>query len=559
MRRFLIGIILLASLTSSQASVITVGQQGCDFYRIEAAIDSAGPGDIIEVHSGEYSVNLNITTSFLVLRGVDTGEGRPVLRAGSSTADIEERGTGITEMVVKSGGTAIAIRELGCTVEGFDITGVTWPVPYGSGEHNDLIGDAAIRVYSDLNTISNNTFYGNDLTAIGLWNCSNNKILNNTIKDIPYGYAINLYNSHSNEIEGNQLIHNDWGIEMQRSDSNIVKENEIRESINDAINAMKCNYSIISDNIMVGSGQESEFEGNGNGLSLVGSVSLIANNVIMSNRGHGIYIQSLLWDNYPADESYDNLIDRNKIRYNGKDGIRLEKSWNNYLLENNITANHGDGMRFVSSHNNTVESNNISKNEHGIYLDQCNYTKIANSTIIEEAKSGILLWLCKEASIEKNSLQGNLRGILLEESCTGNVLAANNISNSTEGINISGRCYDNTVVSNKISSCQIGIALAQAERNSLKANEIFQNQRGLVIDSLSGNNAVYENSLSSNGETVWDEGNNLWDDAAKGNYYGHVDCRDSNGDGICDSPYSVAGGSNVDRYPLATWVSRPEA
>ncbi len=170
--RLLIGMILVASITISQASVITVGLQGCDFYRIEAAIDSAGPGDIIEVESGEYDVNLNITVPLLILRGKDTGEGRPVLRAGSSTADIEEHGIGMTEMIVKSGGTAIALREFGCVVDGFDITGVIWPLPYGSGEHNDLIGNAAIRVYSDGNTIANNTFYGSDLTAIGLWNCS---------------------------------------------------------------------------------------------------------------------------------------------------------------------------------------------------------------------------------------------------------------------------------------------------------------------------------------------------------------------------------------------------
>ena len=87
----LIGMILIASIASSQATVITVGQQGCDFYRIEAALDTAGPGDTIEVQSGEYYVNLNITTPLLTLRGKDTGNGRPVLRAGSSTADIEER------------------------------------------------------------------------------------------------------------------------------------------------------------------------------------------------------------------------------------------------------------------------------------------------------------------------------------------------------------------------------------------------------------------------------------------------------------------------------------
>lgn len=491
MSRFLIGIILIATLTTSHASVITVGQQGCDFYRIEAAIDSAGPGDIIEVQSGEYYVDLNITIPFLTLRGKDTGNGRPVLRAGSSTADIEQSGSGMTEMAVKSGGTAIALREFGCVVDGFDITGITWPAPYDSGEHNDLIGNAGIRVYSDGNTISNNTFYGSDLTGIGLWNCSNNRIINNTIKDIPFGYGVELYNSHGNTIESNLLLHNDWGIEMQRSDSNTIEANEITDSINDAIRAVKCNYSIISGNTITGSGWESDYEGNGNGIYLTGSMGGITGNLISSNRGHGIYIESIFWNNYPADESYDNFIYGNKIRSNGKDGICLVKSWQNSLWNNNITANHGDGISFDFSHNNTAESNNISKNQHGILLHQSNYTKIANSTIMDEAKCGILL----------------------EQSCTGNALAANIVSNSTQGINITGGSYAN---------------------------------------------AVFANNLTGNTQPAWDGGANSWDKEGRGNYYGHPDCSDLDGNGICDSAYPIAGGSSVDRYPLASWTKMPE-
>ncbi len=483
----LIAMIMFVSIASSQASVITVGQQGCDFYRIEAAIDSAGPGDIIEVQSGEYYVNLNITVPLLNLHGKDTGEGRPVLRAGSSTADIEERGTGLTEMVVKSGGTAIAIREFGCVVDGFDITGVTWPIPHGSGEHNDLIGNAAIRVYSDGNTISNNTFYGSDLTAIGLWNCSNNKIINNTIKDIPFGYGVELYNSHGNSIEGNLLHHNDWGIEMQRSDSNTVEGNEITDSINDAVRAIKCNFSIISGNTITGSGWDSEYEGNGNGIYLVGSMALISDNIILFNRVNGIYVESIFWNNYPADESYDNFIFRNKIRDNGKDGIALLKSWQNSLWENNITSNQGDGISFALSHNNTIESNNISENRHGIFLHQSNYTKIANSTIVDEVKSGIIL----------------------DQFCTGNVLTANTVINNTEGINISSGSFGN---------------------------------------------AIFGNNITLNVQSVWDGGSNSWDREGRGNYYGQTDCRDQDGDGICDSPYLIAGGSSVDHRPLVRWT-----
>jgi len=312
-------ILLIAFCSLSQAATITVGEKGCDFYRIEAALDSANPDDVIEVHSGEYWVNLNITTPFLTLRGNDTGGGTPVLRAGSSTAEIERTSPGLTEMVEMSGGTAVAIRADFVTVESFVIAGVTWPIPYDTGEHRDAIGHAGIKVYSDFNKIANNTFVGNDLTAIGLMNASNNQIIGNTIKDVSFGYAMNLYNSHANNIEKNTIVQNDWGIELQRSDSNTITENEICESANDGIWAVNSNYTMITENIISRNGIESKYEGNGKGISLVGSEGLIANNVISFNRDHGIYIQSIFWEycSEPpcgAEESYENLVIGNRSR-----------------------------------------------------------------------------------------------------------------------------------------------------------------------------------------------------------------------------------------------------
>ena len=100
-------------------------------------------------------------------------------------------------------------------------------------------------------------------------------------------------------------------------------------------------------------------------------------------------------------------------------------------------------------------------------------------------------------------------GILLEQSCTGNALAANMVSNSTQGINISGGSYAN---------------------------------------------AVFGNNLTGNSQPAWDEGANSWDKEGIGNFYGHPDCRDLDADGICDSAYPIAGGSGVDRFPLASWM-----
>lgn len=547
-------ILLIAFCSLSQAATITVGEKGCDFYRIEAALDSANPDDVIEVHSGEYWVNLNITTPFLTLRGNDTGGGTPVLRAGSSTAEIERTSPGLTEMVEMSGGTAVAIRADFVTVESFVITGVTWPIPYDTGEHRDAIGHAGIKVYSDFNKIANNTFVGNDLTAIGLMNASNNQIIGNTIKDVSFGYAMNLYNSHANNIEKNTIVQNDWGIELQRSDSNTITENEICESANDGIWAVNSNYTMITENIISRNGIESKYEGNGKGISLVGSEGLIANNVISFNRDHGIYIQSIFWEycSEPpcgAEESYENLVIGNRIQGNGRDGVRLEKTWRNNVIDNNITSNHGNGISFIQSHNNTADLNNVTRSDHGIFLDRSNYTKVNNNTIAEGEKTGILFWSTIGASAYNNTILDSPVGVSVEESSSGLAITENRIRNATEGMNISGGSRENQVTGNNVSSSDVGVILVGATRNLITGNLIFDSILGIVADFASRGNSIYGNDLSGNGEAARDEGDNLWDDGSRGNYYGPGSCAD--GDGVCEGSRSIPGGKNVDRFPLA--------
>jgi parallel beta-helix repeat protein len=536
--------------------VITVGPKGCDFYRIEAALGAAEPGDVIEVHSGEYWANLNITMPFVVLRGNDTGGGMPVLRAGSSTADIENIAPGTSILEERTGGTAIAIRADFVTVEGFVITGVTWPKPYGTEEHNDLIGNAGIRVYSDFNKIANNTFTGNDLTAIGLWNCTNNQILGNTIKDVSFGYGIQLYNASMNTIEKNILNHNSWGIELQRSDTNTFNQNEIQESVNSGIRAVNCNFTTLTENIISRNGHESKYEGTGKGVSLVGSYGMIADNIISFNRDDGVYVESIIWEfcSQPpcgSEESYENLIIDNKIQGNGRDGIRLEKTWKNLIWKNNLTSNHGKGISFVQSHNNSAELNNINKSDYGVYLDRSNYTRISNNTVKEAERSGIYLWSCTGASADNNTLTDSPDGITIDEAGIKNALIGNRVSNSTDGINISGRSSENWIDRNVVISCETGVRLGDAIRNTVAGNEIADNLLGLALSAASSGNSVYGNNLSNNGEAARDEGDNRWDDEFKGNYYGSADCEDANNDGICDVPQPIPGGNNVDRYSLA--------
>ncbi len=549
-------IFILISSPPSLAATITVGEDGCDFYRIGPAVEAANVGDVVEVHSGEYLVNLNITTPFLTLRGNDTGGGMPVLRAGSPTADIESESGGLTEMVQMSGGTAVAIRADFVTVENFVITGATWPTPYDTGEHNDVIGHAGIKVYSDFNKIVNNTLEGNDLTAIGLINASNNQILGNTIKDVSFGYGITMYNSPENTIEGNSLIHNNWGISLQRSDSNIFRENEIRESVNDGIWAVNANFTFITGNIISRNGFESEFEGNGKGIHLVGSTGLIANNVISFNRDHGVYIQSIFWEycSEPpcgAEESSDNLVIGNRVEGNGRDGVRLEKTWKNNIIDNNITSNHGNGISFLQSHNNTADLNNVTRSDHGIFLDRSNYTKVNNNTISEGEKTGILFWSTIGASAYNNTIFDSPVGVSVEESSSGLAITENRIRNATEGMNISGGSRENQVTGNNVSSSDVGVILVGATRNLITGNLIFDSILGVFADFASIENSIYGNDLSGNGEAARDEGDNLWDDGSRGNLWGPDVCDDADGDGICEGPRTIPGGRNTDRFPLA--------
>jgi hypothetical protein len=85
--RVFTAIILLAALSLIALSIIELAtgstMQVLPGESLQDAINAAKPGDIIEVHSGTYDGPI-IMTKRLILRGLDTGNGMPVI--GSSIA-----------------------------------------------------------------------------------------------------------------------------------------------------------------------------------------------------------------------------------------------------------------------------------------------------------------------------------------------------------------------------------------------------------------------------------------------------------------------------------------
>ena len=71
-------IALLLLMGSAQGVTLIVCQKGCNHGSIQAAIDAANQGDIIEVQSGMYYEQINVNKD-VTLKGIDTGGGRPLI------------------------------------------------------------------------------------------------------------------------------------------------------------------------------------------------------------------------------------------------------------------------------------------------------------------------------------------------------------------------------------------------------------------------------------------------------------------------------------------------
>ena len=154
---------------------ITVCPVGCNYTNIQAAINASSPGGTILVYSGTYYENVNVNKQ-VILRGIDTGGGKPAVNAGGS-------------------GNAINITADGTILEGFNATNSkNWPY-------------AGIVVVSNSNTIRDNII-SNSNFGICLTSSSNNTVSANYISNNNNGIWLFFDSSKNNKIFHNNLINN---------------------------------------------------------------------------------------------------------------------------------------------------------------------------------------------------------------------------------------------------------------------------------------------------------------------------------------------------------------
>jgi parallel beta-helix repeat protein len=104
-----------------------------------------------------------------------------------------------------------------------------------------------------------------------------------------------------------------------------------------------------------------------------------------------------------------------------------------------------------------------------------------------------------------------------------------------------------------------------SDNNTISGNVAYKDNYGIYAGPTKGNR-IYQNDLIDNYISAFDEGSNIWglspdakgllmDSEVTGNHYSDFDnpaagCNDTSRDGICDRPYKIKGGSNVDFHPL---------
>jgi len=175
--------------------ISTVCLNGCNYTTIGAAIVAAEDDDVVEVGSGTYNENVVVDKS-ITLRGVNTGEGVPVVNALEN-------------------GSTVVLKADGIVLEGFFITNAG---PYPS---------AGIEVISDDNLISRNGVWNSDWVGIYLKGCTNTTILE-CISSNNGNDGILIFRAPGNFVVDNVVSNNgDDGIAILQSDDNRIDGNVV--------------------------------------------------------------------------------------------------------------------------------------------------------------------------------------------------------------------------------------------------------------------------------------------------------------------------------------------
>lgn len=359
--------------------------------------------------------------------------------------------------------------------------------PYIIENWQIVAGGVEIRNTDAHFIIQNVHAYGRGYAGIHLDNVKNGKILNNAIIN-DYTYGIFLYLSSNNLIENNLIKNSVEGIWLDYSWNSVLR-----------------------------------------------------GNIFLNNR-YSFGVQGWDLSHFYHDIDISNFIDGKPIHYivEGK----------HLTFDGSVTEVGYLGL--IACENIQVRNLNISNNKEGILLAWTSGSEISDSVFLNNDQ-GIKLFNSSNNSIIKNTTRNNSsEGIAFSGGSSNNLIENNLIRNNLGGgISFYRHSSNNVIVSNFIENNQYGIELIGSSYNSIVNNTVENNRRGIYLIFSSDGNSIYHNNLINNREMqAYDNGSNYWDNGSEGNYWSNYSGKDMNDDGMGDTPHTIPGDNNQDRYPL---------
>ncbi len=265
--------------------------------------------------------------------------------------------------------------------------------------------------------------------------------------------------------------------------------------------------------------------------------NLIEDNLISSSLENGILLWysggNILRNNVISENSYNfavfgggfpdfnNSIDTSNTVDDGK-AIHYLIGVEDRLIENDESIG---VLYIINGVNVTIQALNLTKNGHGIFCYNTTESRITNITASRNSY-GLYLQDSHDNTVDRNVCLRNWVGICLQDST------------------------HNQIADNSASSCEKGISLYQADNNNVEGNTIHQNIYGIRLSESHLNSFFHNNIIQNNQQSsLYFSSMNIWDNGFEGNFWSDYSDRDSNQDGLGDSPNPI-NSYESDRYPL---------
>jgi parallel beta-helix repeat protein len=517
---------------------------------IQAAINAANTGDIIQVAAGTYNESITVNKSLKIIG--ESRENTTIVSIDNVTeiaVHITANNVYFTGFTVKSGFGGILLQSSGNTIVDNIVT-LNFEGIYLLNANDNIVRDNILlnNYYTGVgfwtahnNIITYNSISGGNDFGMDLWAANANLIMGNTIANVG-DHGIYIWYSNSNRIYHNNFINNrfqiynypitqqfnntwdnDWSegnywsdyngtdtngdgigdtsVPHQRVDNYPLMNPVIRVPQDYLTIQTAINIAAPRQIVLVSSGTYYETVFLNKSISLVGENR---SNTVIDGNGAGKVITI----------SANLTILRDLTIINGSIyGIWLENSFNNTIARNTISKTRW-AISFYYSYNNTLTQNEFFENQGSLQirpqLPEYFFQEIDSSNRVNGKP--IYYWVNqhdKEVPSDAGSvavinsthiltkdlnLTSDSWGVLFVS--TNNSIIQNvTISKSIDGI-VLEFSYDNAISNNTLSSLGwFGISLYKSFNNTISSNNISENAYGIHI-SHSDNNTVIKNNVA---------------------------------------------------------------